>query len=101
MSTPEPLAGRDGNNARALRDIVKFQPTRPLRGATVSMLCFNATLRFQPTRPLRGATSGYDRNGKFVNPRAPCGARRLRQDKLTVNCSFQPTRPLRGATPRF
>ena len=56
---------------------------------------------FQPTRPLRGATiytvapicKALD-----FNPRAPCGARRLPQTKHRVLGQFQPTRPLRGAT---
>ena len=57
----------------------KFQPTRPLRGATTffgKMLSKKG--EFQPTRPLRGATR-HDRHRQ-----------RLAQ--------FQPTRPLRGAT---
>ena len=57
-----------------------FQPTRPLRGATVGMDNTYFINKFQPTRPLRGATRGV------------------------INCLaeflFQPTRPLRGATVR-
>ena len=34
----------------------KFQPTRPLRGATRSAARPTARFGFQPTRPLRGAT---------------------------------------------
>ena len=56
----------------------KFQPTRPLRGATAFLSCGYTTVLFQPTRPLRGAT------------------------KMTLESKamelFQPTRPLRGAT---
>ena len=77
---------------------------------------------FQPTRPLRGATRlccGRCRNMDF-NPRAPCGARPIRQRETQVwristhaplagrdftdtgsfadRFLFQPTRPLRGAT---
>ena len=36
--------------------LLRFQPTRPLRGATVRLNLFSFLLRFQPTRPLRGAT---------------------------------------------
>ena len=81
----------------------QFQPTRPLRGATLILhnwvKCSNisthaplagrdrgnhyklaAYLIFQPTRPLRGAT--FMRAVLFegrlnFNPRAPCGARRV------------------------
>ena len=55
-----------------------FQPTRPLRGATMMMRSLCDEMEFQPTRPLRGATAyrGVDLPLKI----------------------FQPTRPLRGAT---
>ena len=81
--------------------------------------------RFQPTRPLRGATAAQMRRVKhdeYFNPRAPCGARRPADDEIdeglaisthaplagrdgqtsggtALESSFQPTRPLRGATP--
>ena len=58
ISTHAPLAGRDFNRTSAFGDNVKFQPTRPLRGATVSDLGTAARVGFQPTRPLRGATPG-------------------------------------------
>ena len=60
----------------------EFQPTRPLRGATVFLTSFPIELfRFQPTRPLRGATTV--------------------QTMFGINyVEFQPTRPLRGATVR-
>ena len=80
---------------------LKFQPTRPLRGATlaqkfsvsihtisthaplagrdpISVRSGTATEIFQPTRPLRGATISNASLGKVER--------------------FQPTRPLRGAT---
>ena len=79
----------------------KFQPTRPLRGATCGLLVFRSefhisthaplagrdwstcsrvlpSITFQPTRPLRGATKEKKRGS---------------EDE-----SFQPTRPSRGAT---
>ena len=41
-----------------LHTYYKFQPTRPLRGATHLVNLFKARRgRFQPTRPLRGATA--------------------------------------------
>ena len=89
-------------NLRALP--LRFQPTRPLRGATVRRLfravvrliisthaplagrdnvataCVISPKKFQPTRPLRGATvtkSTMATNPLHFNPRAPCGARLL------------------------
>ena len=59
------------------------------------------TARFQPTRPLRGATPlvdfGLDLVNNF-NPRAPCGARPHPARRCPAQATFQPTRPLRGAT---
>ena len=56
ISTHAPLAGRDRVIAKHGRKSVKFQPTRPLRGATNKRLQINI------------------RHSNF-NPRAPCGAR--------------------------
>ena len=58
-------------------------------------------MTFQPTRPLRGATLSLPRFAglrKDFNPRAPCGARRCRTCTRRYPAPFQPTRPLRGAT---
>ena len=101
ISTHAPLAGRDGDclrifpkkldfNPRApcgarllmVGDVFSsmiFQPTRPLRGATIFMDLSRTEQEFQPTRPLRGAT--------FYS------LRHHLSQKI-----FQPTRPLRGAT---
>ena len=124
ISTHAPLAGRDWDlyaeehadfyfNPRApcgARQIILcrpsllkvFQPTRPLRGATI-LFCVGLAVvtSFQPTRPLRGATHASAARrcpykGDF-NPRAPCGARRS-DLILKLATIFQPTRPLRGAT---
>ena len=78
ISTHAPLAGRD--DPAALRNFAHavFQPTRPLRGATVNTGNFVTDCAFQPTRPLRGATETSCQDGyttKNFNPRAPCGAR--------------------------
>ena len=103
ISTHAPLAGRDVFKGDNLRRDKAFQPTRPLRGATmdadvtggVGGISTHAPLagrdrngaraaymsaRFQPTRPLRGATNPrHQRAGGRCdfNPRAPCGARPL------------------------
>ena len=58
ISTHAPLAGRDCSGARSTIFIERFQPTRPLRGATA----------------VRPTVTAYTVN---FNPRAPCGARPL------------------------
>ena len=100
ISTHAPLAGRDlihDFKRHALDDFnprapcgarphgsqpckmsLTFQPTRPLRGATLSVFSPERSKRFQPTRPLRGATLRFIvvcGIKKYFNPRAPCGAR--------------------------
>ena len=79
ISTHAPLAGRDTRSAtrRSLKS--KFQPTRPLRGATEA-------------HPV------FAQNDENFNPRAPCGARHRRRETMPPQKEFQPTRPLRGAT---
>ena len=79
----------------------RFQPTRPLRGATPDLKDYPEALVFQPTRPLRGATTACSLIlGSFYdfNPRAPCGARPVILPLVEFSKIFQPTRPLRGAT---
>ena len=57
---------------------IKFQSTRPVRGATRPSSPFPLAVPFQSTRPVRGATRG-------------CGSSACPQE-------FQSTRPVRGAT---
>ena len=69
---------------RSVVDFLLFQPTRPLRGATAGASLVRVIPVFQPTRPLRGATSsGTARTTTYTyfNPRAPCGARRKRDNE--------------------
>ena len=62
ISTHAPLAGRDSATGEIVPSKETFQPTRPLRGATIPLrICKKPLLIFQPTRPLRGATSVRDR----------------------------------------
>ena len=78
-----------------------FQPTRPLRGATLWIGLVIRSSSFQPTRPLRGATCSRLSAFSIIlnfNPRAPCGARRSLAVRPPTAQLFQPTRPLRGAT---
>ena len=103
----------------------RFQPTRPLRGATVGFFAVcGVVMTFQPTRPLRGATAtsrnsstamristhaplaGRDRLPPSrqslhldFNPRAPCGARLRRQNQpMRLQRYFNPRAPC-GARP--
>ena len=97
-----PCGARRASFSRRLRAYL-FQPTRPLRGATILGLGPgpSSSRRFQPTRPLRGATVLCGGDGQWLNyfnPRAPCGARPWKQSDVFGYEVFQPTRPLRGAT---
>ena len=147
ISTHAPLAGRDdyldGQSPRLLHfnprapcgarrmtlakqgKVSRFQPTRPLRGATVSARRYRANVKdFNPRAPcgarpansilnfrLLGSISthaplaGRDIEIRFTpdfwsdfNPRAPCGARLVKASIVFAWPLFQPTRPLRGAT---
>ena len=79
----------------------KFQPTRPLRGATIAIVDSIAEVTFQPTRPLRGATNRVFNpcNSSNISTHAPLAGRdRGHQEQEQFPKKFQPTRPLRGAT---
>ena len=59
-----------------------FQPTLPLRGATLGTDLEDGAYMFQPTLPLRGATSRHTRPTRpsaSFNPRSPCGERHGRR----------------------
>ena len=100
ISTHAPLAGRDNSDVQTIRELCNFnprapcgarptacssfaldftfQPTRPLRGATV---CFPGDLSimelFQPTRPLRGATRAetWEKIAEIISTHAPLAGR--------------------------
>ena len=123
ISTHAPLAGRDQIAFLIQVTVVIFQPTRPLRGATLTATDISLELRFQPTRPLRGATqtmtmtacrliisthaplagrddikvSRISYIGNF-NPRAPCGARLRSCKSRNRQRDFNPRAPC-GARP--
>ncbi len=73
-----------------------------MRGATkASLRDLRQILPFQSTRPVRGATRLPCCAGDLYtcfNPRAPCGARRATPYFLPLHVLFQSTRPVRGAT---
>ena len=102
ISTHAPLAGRDVYCVAAVGCGPIFQPTRPLRGATLSLRALPLMSSiFQPTRPLRGATScgARSRSTKRFQPTRPLrGATARGGSYKGSGDKFQPTRPLRGAT---
>ena len=80
---------------------IRFQSTRPARGATNNRWVSDLRRGFQSTRPARGATELSDflcQRQRNFNPRAPRGARLILFAVLLVFGLFQSTRPARGAT---
>ena len=99
-----------------------FQSTRPMRGATLSLLSMIYYIyvsihaphagrdylliwsilnkAFQSTRPMRGATNGFSvsiLSLEFQSTRPMRGATQPTTTPIT-NMPFQSTRPMRGAT---
>ena len=88
---------------RASRWLGYFNPRAPCGARLVPLFRRITTCRFQPTRPLRGATSIYSFSiiPTLFQPTRPLrGATRLLLRPLPIWILFQPTRPLRGATGR-
>ena len=78
---------------------VKFQSTRPLRGATMIGHGEWLPYLFQSTRPLRGATAAgmvLSPPRPHFNPRAPCGARRDRRRGDYARADISIHAPLAG-----
>ena len=77
-----------------------FQPTRPLRGATIRRSSsYLRPYKFQPTRPLRGATETFRRYIAEIphfNPRAPCGARPFGHGQAQPEGKISTHAPLAG-----
>ena len=102
ISTHAPLAGRDVLVVSIGIKVFKFQPTRPLRGATESVPAL-ATSDFliSTHAPLAGRDCNSSRSclTSSISTHAPLAGRddfptMVSQSKF----AFQPTRPLRGAT---
>ena len=99
-----PLRGATPRPQHSVRESLIFQPTRPLRGATDTTIGIILTaVKFQPTRPLRGAThrsTDYYHTG-CISTHAPLAGRDGWKHRYQQKADqFQPTRPLRGATNR-
>ena len=89
ISTHAPLAGRDDSSALVGYTTDNFNPRAPC-GARPGAMWRRWTMAelFQPTRPLRGATVALmpsTPTSTHFNPRAPCGAR------LRTLCGRMPT----------
>ena len=80
---------------------VLFQSTRPVRGATGSLLFFFSGNGISIHAPRAGRdlfTIMIIRLYQDFNPRAPCGARPACDRDQDQHQQFQSTRPVRGAT---
>ena len=79
-----------------------FQPTRPLRGATITGAIRNPIGGISTHAPLAGRdgqiSDYYPESGAFQPTRPLRGATLLSYALLDSSSKFQPTRPLRGAT---
>ena len=97
-----PCGARPLRPARLSLWISHFNPRAPC-GARRKIFSTDRTEQaFQPTRPLRGATvfACTIALPKAISTHAPLAGRDGRAEDLPVDLdAFQPTRPLRGATP--
>ena len=78
ISTHAPLAGRDRACSLRLKQFQNFNPRAPCGARLINAVKVSCRDGFQPTRPLRGATVRHGAGGgvkRYFNPRAPCGAR--------------------------
>ena len=104
ISIHAPLAGCDPSTKAITYNLMQFQSTHPLRGATLPRLDFLSQAEFQSTHPLRGATA-YER---AVDRRIPisihaplAGCDTSPAQSLGDAWLFQSTHPLRGATAKL
>ena len=100
ISIHAPLAGRDIFDLKMENQSLKFQSTRPSRGATFFSReqIFDVCI-FQSTRPSRGATETVSVarvHADHFNPRAPRGARRLAENRVGHGESISIHAPLAG-----
>ena len=81
-----------------------FNPRAPCGARPVDSAFIRWMAIFQSTRPMRGATTTLLSGGgstSYFNPRAPCGARLFAKPMMALSLEFQSTRPMRGATPIY
>ncbi len=100
VSTHAPHA-RGDNHVLDVGQVVPFQPTPLMRGATVLLPSDSSTMGFQPTPLMRGATRGSrpaPPPPRCFNPRPSCKGRRDGSMRCNATHKFQPTPLMRGAT---
>ena len=105
ISTHAPLAGRDPHLLDSTFSWSYFNPRAPCGARPRDMQLLQAGIIFQPSRPLRGATveGVSERTYTDISTNAPL-AGRDRSSPLSIatrRAGFQPTRPLRGATTSY
>ena len=102
ISTHAPLAGRDAYSLTHSTPPYRFQPTRPLRGATALKRGAQRPGGISTHAPLAGRDSYHLHNwdpADDISTHAPLAGRdRVVLAHGTGSSVFQPTRPLRGAT---
>ena len=122
ISTHAPLAGRDRRGLHREEDNYYFNPRAPCGARQLGTEYRNkGQKKFQPTRPLRGATLAEDRVGhgesisthaplagrdaqkknaptvaRHFNPRAPCGARHFDRNGFLLGIEISTHAPLAG-----
>ena len=101
VSIHAPHAGRDVLHKTRWEPQIKFQSTRPMRGATCCIRSHSSHGRVSIHAPHAGRDGSVQQNPSMMgsfNPRAPCGARPFDGGPRAWYCPFQSTRPMRGAT---
>ena len=124
ISIHAPHAGRDSRGMDLKSRLEYFNPRAPCGARRINVKIVDELILFQSTRPMRGATDAALRRrylhdisihaphaGRdqplllrpvpliYFNPRAPCGARQEMSPFHRLSNEFQSTRPMRGATP--
>ena len=99
-----PCGARQTAAATRAAGTINFNPRAPCGARPWCQNIAGENDKFQPTRPLRGATARGPLERQiycYFNPRAPCGARLKAACAFITFGLFQPTRPLRGATSSY
>ena len=96
VSIHAPGAGHDPEAGLCLTFQPCFNPRAPCGARPLSHAHVMQGLKFQSTRPVRGATTpviAINRLSGCFNPRAPCGARQLPASTQGLHRCFNPRAP--------